>query len=343
MLGGKDVYEIKNTGLSGYGQGGFGSIGKPRSRLALPVDLSESMEVCYIQDINLLNFQTNVLTLVENDPKVLIITYTEFNLLKSKLPQDDFIVHTISNANEEEAHEWISGKSDKKFLIADDPTVAGCEFDTVIIVFRKHRRDLISSLCQRATARLIVCIYSQYDLNESVQDVRLIEEDGNLSNFQSSVLNLVEDEHKVLIILAYTNNPDLVKSKLPPENFIVSTKNEANEKEACEWVMERSDKKFLIVDKDTVTVNEFDTVVIVAPDSKSDLLYVSGYKDHRSRTLCEIAKSRLIVCLYKDDNGEEIFSDSENEIEDYNDYFSCTGCKESKKRRKSLTNFSLRS
>ena len=56
--------------------------------------------------------------------------------------------------DEDEASEWISGRSEKKFLIADEVTVAGYEFDTVIIVTDK----MISSLCQRATARLIVCL-----------------------------------------------------------------------------------------------------------------------------------------------------------------------------------------
>ena len=75
---------------------------------------------------------------------------------KSRLPKDSFIVHTWNDANEEEACEWISGKSGKKFLITDHWTVAGYEFDIVIIVASEHLKDQISSVCQRATARLIV-------------------------------------------------------------------------------------------------------------------------------------------------------------------------------------------
>ena len=55
----------------------------------------------------------------------------------------------------------ISGKSKKKFLIADEYTVTGYEFDTVIIVTNQRWLNSIPSLCQRATARLIVCLYEE--------------------------------------------------------------------------------------------------------------------------------------------------------------------------------------
>ena len=142
------------------------AIGSVNSRLALPMDLTQSAEkVCLIhEDANLSNFQCNVLSLVKNEQKVLIINcYSDkLDLIKNKLPQDSFIVHTRFEANEEEeACEWISGKSGKKFLIADSLTVAGYEFDTVIIVVYESLKDRISSVCQRATARLIVCIYEK--------------------------------------------------------------------------------------------------------------------------------------------------------------------------------------
>ena len=127
------------------------------------MDLHQSAEeVCMIhEDENLSNFQTNVLSLVENEKRVLIILANsdKLDLVKSKLPQDSFIVHKYDESNEEEACEWISGKSGKKFLIADHRTVAGYEFDTVIIVTDEDYKDEISSVCQRATARLIVCLY----------------------------------------------------------------------------------------------------------------------------------------------------------------------------------------
>ena len=142
------------------------SVGSVKSRLALPIDLNESVEEVsvFIEDANLSNFQSNVLSLVENEQKVLIINYFSrrtgiFDLIEPKLPQESFIVHKYDEANEEEACKWISGRSGKKFLITDQDTVAGFEFDAVIIVVEKIDKDNISSLCQRATARLIVCLH----------------------------------------------------------------------------------------------------------------------------------------------------------------------------------------
>jgi len=153
----QNVHDIY-VSASGY------SIGTVNSRLAFPIDLNESVEEVSVinDDGNLSNFQSNVLSLVENEQKVLIIDHTsaKLGLIKTKLLQDSFIVHKYNEANEEEeACEWINGKSGKKFLIADHRTVAGYEFDTVIIVVSEDYKDIISNLCQRATARLIVCIY----------------------------------------------------------------------------------------------------------------------------------------------------------------------------------------
>ena len=148
----QNVYEITLSAR------GYGTLLK--SRLVLPIDLSNSVgEVCVItDDSNLSNFQNKVLNLVENEPQVLIIEYftRKLDLIKNKLPQDSFIVHTYWQVNEAEASEWITGKSGKKFLIADDNTVPGFEFGTVIIVAHS-KRHISSTLCQRATARLIVC------------------------------------------------------------------------------------------------------------------------------------------------------------------------------------------
>ena len=162
-LHGQNVHDIAVSGSSG-----FASV-SVNSRLAFPMDLHQSAEeVCMIhEDANLSNFQTNVLSLVQNEKKVLIIDAfsDKLNLVKSNLPQDSYIVHTYNEANEEDACEWISGKSGKKFLIADNRTVAGYEFETVIIVAPEDYKDSISSVCQRATARLIVCIYYPYSIN----------------------------------------------------------------------------------------------------------------------------------------------------------------------------------
>ena len=153
------MHDIAVSG-NGYASGGHAV----NSRLALPMDLHQSAEeVCMIhEDANLSNFRTNVLSLVKNEKKVLIIfahSFSKLDLVKSKLPQDSLIVHAYDEANEEEACEWISGKSGKKFLIADHQTAAGYEFDTVIVVTTELRKDRIASVCQRATARLIICIY----------------------------------------------------------------------------------------------------------------------------------------------------------------------------------------
>ena len=151
------MHDIDVSGSSSYG------VETVNSKLALPIDLSESAEkVCLVhEDDNLSNFQDKVLSLVINEQKVLIIdaSVDKLDLLKIKLPHDSFIVHTMYETNEEEACEWISGTSGKKFLIAEQETVAGYEFDTVIIVTPEYRKDDISSVCQRATAKLIVCLY----------------------------------------------------------------------------------------------------------------------------------------------------------------------------------------
>ena len=137
---------------------------KLRSRLALPIDLNESVsEVLVIhEDTNLSYFDVSVLSLMENEHKVLLImafSNDKLHLIKNKLPENNFIIHTNDEKNEEEACEWVCGKSSKKFLIADADTVAGYEFSTVIMVVHKDMKDNVSSLCQRATARLIVCLY----------------------------------------------------------------------------------------------------------------------------------------------------------------------------------------
>ena len=152
------MHDINVSGSNGL------ELASVNSRLTLPMDLTQSAEkVCLIhEEGNLSNFQCNVLSLIENEQKVVIIDYDakKIDLIKNKLPQDSFIVHTRFEANEEEeVCEWISGKSGKKFLIADWYTVAGYEFDTVIIVVPENVKDQISSVCQRATARLIVCAY----------------------------------------------------------------------------------------------------------------------------------------------------------------------------------------
>ena len=156
------MHEVAITGVHGYVNATV------NSRMTRPVDLTESVEeakVCYL-DENLTNFQDEVLHLVQNEKKVLIIVVSDFSqifdLVKSKIAQNDVIVHGAWNeVDEEEAIDWITDKSDKKYLITDHLTVTGFEFDTVIIVADENSKDEISNLYQRARSKLILCCFSE--------------------------------------------------------------------------------------------------------------------------------------------------------------------------------------
>ena len=65
-------------------------------------------------------------------------------------------------ANEKEVCDWISGASNKKYLITDHLTVTGFEFETVVIVSDEQDKDNISNLYQRSTAKLILCYFCEY-------------------------------------------------------------------------------------------------------------------------------------------------------------------------------------
>ena len=138
------------------------------STMSRPVDLIESVQevkVCNL-DENLTGFQDQVLELVQNEKKVLIIAVSDEELLsrlvRDQIAQDDVIVHTAWNeVNEEETIDWIADKSDKKYLITDHLTVTGFEFDTVIIVADEELKNDISNVCQRAKSKLILCCFSE--------------------------------------------------------------------------------------------------------------------------------------------------------------------------------------
>ena len=74
------------------------------------------------------SFQPNVVSLFETEEKVLIVLYDcehKLEHITSKLTRVTFIVLTSKNKlKEEEACEWLRGKSGKEFLIADNWTVA---------------------------------------------------------------------------------------------------------------------------------------------------------------------------------------------------------------------------
>ena len=78
-----------------------------------------------------------------------------FDLFRDKVTKENCIVYR-SWFGEEDALDWIIGKSNKKFLITDEWTVAGFEFNTMILLAYDHQMTGVSSVCQRAKAKLIV-------------------------------------------------------------------------------------------------------------------------------------------------------------------------------------------
>ena len=92
-------------------------------------------------------FENRVLKLLKNESHVLVIVNHKspkiLKNVKKKMPQDSFIVHCCHEPNEVDAKDWAIGLSSKKFLIADQGTAAGFEFDTVLIVFDINDRNNI--------------------------------------------------------------------------------------------------------------------------------------------------------------------------------------------------------
>ena len=143
-------------------------VDKTKSKMVMPKDLIESVQVQEVHTENLTGFEEKVMKLVEKDRKVLIIK-TCFNDLISKVFECSlkysYLVHSMSNPNESGAKDWIAERSTKKFLITDGTTVAGFGFDNVLIVAEEGWND-ISTFYQRAKAKLIVC----YDKNPEVEN-----------------------------------------------------------------------------------------------------------------------------------------------------------------------------
>ena len=98
------------------------------------------------------------------------------------------------------------------------------------------------------------------DLCESVEEVKVWHTDENLSDFQEKVLPFVANDAKVLVIVVsdLPHTFDLVMSKISPDDVILY--HESNEEEALDWIIDESNKKYLI----NVTGFEFETVLIVA-------------------------------------------------------------------------------
>ena len=130
------------------------------------------------------------------------------------------------------------------------------------------------------------------DLVESVQEVKVCNLDENLTNFPDKVLELVQNELKVLIIVVSDEKPifELVRDQIAQDDVIVHTAwNEVNEEETIDWIDDKSNKKYLITDHLTVTGFEFDTVVIVANEELR----------HEISNVCQRAKSKLILCCFR--------------------------------------------
>ena len=103
--------------------------------------------------------ENTLLREVEEEDNVLVLdldnTEKLSDLFRAKVSKENSIVYR-SWLGEEDALDWVLGKSSKKFLITDEWTVAGFEFDTMIILGYDHQMNDISSVCQRAKAKLIV-------------------------------------------------------------------------------------------------------------------------------------------------------------------------------------------
>ena len=131
------------------------------------------------------------------------------------------------------------------------------------------------------------------DLVESVQEVKVCNLDENLTNFQDKVLELVQNEKKVLIIVVSDEEPifELVRDQIAQDDVIVHTAwNQVNEEETIDWITDKSYKKYLITDHLTVTGFEFDTVIIVADEELR----------HEISNVCQRAKSKLILCCFSE-------------------------------------------
>ena len=128
------------------------------------------------------------------------------------------------------------------------------------------------------------------DLCESVEEVKVWHTDENLSDFQEKVLPFVVNDAKVLVIVVsdLPHTFDLVMSKISPDDVILY--HESNEEEALDWIIDESNKKYLITDHITVTGFEFETVLIVAD---------AEFKDEIS-SLYQRATGKLVICYYSE-------------------------------------------
>ena len=148
---------------------------KMKSKIAMPLDVCEGEKVTFIQKCQS-EFQagfSKALDSVTDEKQVLIIvldnTNTLIDLVKQGLSGQEYLDHlSWSPCDEKEVASWIEGTSDVKFVITDEWTVAGFEFDTVILIGYSHEMSLSQgsqgSLSQRyvwSTKKIltVVCIF----------------------------------------------------------------------------------------------------------------------------------------------------------------------------------------
>ena len=127
-----------------------------RSKIAIPQDLCPSEQKVKIFKIH--EFSKVLDEIQEEEQVLVVVTVKDLNWVKKLFPANSFLLHCSERPSQENAvHQWIAGRSDKKFLISDEWMVSGYEFHTVILIAQDHQMHGLSTVKQRAIAKLIVC------------------------------------------------------------------------------------------------------------------------------------------------------------------------------------------
>ena len=149
-----------------------------RSRISIPQDLCSSE-----QEVKIFKAQefSKVLDEIQEDEQVLVVvTAKTLNWVKKRLPVNNSLMHCFKYLSEESAVlDWIAGRSNKKFLISDEWTVSGYEFHTVILIAQDDQMHCLSSVKQRAIAKLIVCQVSTLQFSHPQKVERIKERINN--------------------------------------------------------------------------------------------------------------------------------------------------------------------
>ena len=149
-----------------------------RSRISIPQDLCPSE-----QEVKIFKSQefSKVLDEIQEDEQVLVVvTAKTLNWAKKRLPVNNSLLHCFKHLSEESAVlDWIAGRSNKKFLISDEWTVSGYEFHTVVLIAQDDQMHGLSSVKQRAIAKLIVCQVSTLQFSHPRKVERIKESINN--------------------------------------------------------------------------------------------------------------------------------------------------------------------